>query len=91
MEQTRLKIGKYKFLIKTEESYIVYDPEKEDKWEVNDTGALIVKSLMERASWEEIKNKIAEEYDIGPEEAEQSLQKYVELLVKEGIISQSEG
>jgi hypothetical protein len=86
MEETHLKTRENIFLINAEEKYIVFDPEEGDKWELNDTGALIVKNLMKGASLEEIKNKILEEYEIDPKSAEKVLQEYVEQLKKVGVI-----
>lgn len=86
MEETHLKTRENIFLINAEEKYIVFDPEEGDKWELNDTGALIVKNLMKGASLEEIKDKILEEYEINPDSAEKALQQYVEQLKKAGVI-----
>jgi len=86
MEETHPRTKENLFLIKAEEIYIVFDPEEGDKWELNETGAFIVKNLIEGASLDEIKDKIIEEYSLASEEAEKSLQKYMEQLRKEGII-----
>lgn len=85
MEKTYLKIRENIFLINEKEKNIVFDSEEGDQWEVNDTGAFIIRNVMEGTSLEEIKAKILEEYEIDSEKAEKSLQKYVEELKEEGI------
>ena len=86
MEKTHPKPKENLFLIKAEETYIAFDPEEGDKWELNETGAFIVKKLIEGTSLEEIKDKIMDEYSIDSEKAEESLQKYMEQLTQEGIL-----
>ena len=86
MEETHPRTKENLFLMKAEEIYIVFDPEEGDKWELNETGAFIVKNLIEGASLDEIKDKIIEEYSLASEEAEKSLQKYIGHLKEEGII-----
>ncbi len=86
MEETHPRTRENLFLIKAEGIYIVFDPEEGDKWELNETGAFIVKNLIEGASLDEIKDKIIEEYSLASKEAEKSLQKYMEQLKEEGII-----
>lgn len=88
MEKTYLKARENLFVISEEGNYIAFDPEEGDEWKLNETGALIVKNLIGGASLEEIKNRIIEEYDIDSEKAEKSLQEYMEVLKKEGIILQ---
>ncbi len=86
MERTHLRTRDNIFVINEEGYYIAFDPEKGDKWELNDTGALIMRNLVLGASLEEIKDKILEEYDIDPENAEKTLQDFIEFLTKEGIV-----
>jgi anti-sigma28 factor (negative regulator of flagellin synthesis) len=69
-----------------EGNYIAFDPEEGDEWELNETGALIVKGLIDGASLEEIKKKITGEYTIDAETAEEALTVYIEELKKAGII-----
>ncbi len=88
MEETHLKTRKNLFVISEEGNHVVFDPEEGDEWTLNETGALIVRNLVEGASLEEIKNKMMEEYEVDQEEAEKSLQAYIDVLKKEGIILQ---
>ena len=86
MEKTHLRTRENIFLMNEEGKYIAFDPEEGDEWEVNETGALIVKGLIDGASLEEIKKKITSEYNIDEESAEEALNAYTEELKKAGII-----
>ncbi|MBU7014532.1 MAG: HPr-rel-A system PqqD family peptide chaperone [Theionarchaea archaeon] len=86
MEKKDPRMRENLFVINEEGRYVVFDPEEGDQWKLNETGALIVDCLMQGASMEDIKSKIMEEYDIDSEKAEESLNKYIEVLKKEGII-----
>jgi hypothetical protein len=86
MEGNYPKTRENLFLIKAEEMYIVFDPEEGDKWELNETGAFIVKNLINGVSLGEIKDKIIEKYELTPEKAEEALQKYIKDLKEEGIV-----
>lgn len=86
MEKIHPRARENLFIIKTEEFYMVYDPEEGDKWELNETGAFILKTLIAGASLEEIKDKIMDKYGIDQEKAEISLNEYMGRLREEGII-----
>ena len=86
MEETHLKTRKNLFVVSEEGHHVVFDPEEGDEWTLNETGAFIVKNLVEGASLEEIKNKMIEEYEVDQEDAEKALQAYIDVLKKEGII-----
>ena len=86
MEKTHLRTRENIFIIKTEEFFMAYDPEEGDKWELNETGAFILKNLTEGVSLEEIRERIVREFGIDQKKAGTSLQEYIEQLRIEGII-----
>lgn len=86
MEELYPKPKENLFVINAEENYIVFDPDEGDKWEINETGAFILRNLIEGASLEEIRERITEKYDLDPGKAEEALHKYIADLREEGIL-----
>jgi hypothetical protein len=86
MEETYVRTRKNLFVIEEEGNYLAFDPEEGDEWKLNETGAFILKNLIEGSSLEEIKNIILEEYGLSPEEAEEALKEYIGILKEKGII-----
>jgi hypothetical protein len=86
MEEPYPKPKENLFVINAEENYIVFDPDEGDKWEINETGAFILRSLIEGASLKDIRERMTEKYDLDQGKAEEALQKYIADLREEGIL-----
>jgi hypothetical protein len=77
MEETYVRTRKNLFVIEEEGNYLAFDPEEGDEWKLNETGAFILKNLIEGSSLE---------YGLSPEEAEEALKEYIGILKEKGII-----
>ncbi|MBU7022622.1 MAG: PqqD family protein [Theionarchaea archaeon] len=86
MEKTTIRPRENIFVIKAEELYIAFDPEEGGKWELNETGAFILKHFIEGTSIEETRDRVVEEFGLEPGKAGEAIQEFIEDLRGKGII-----
>lgn len=59
----------------------------EQVFSLNETGALILKGLQESKDIPTITEQLLTHYDVQPEEAESEVKAFIDMLIKNGLVS----